>query len=408
VKILFFSDHFRPEPSAPAAHVHERARIWVEQGHQVTVVTSAPNFPEGRVYDGYRNRWRGIEEMDGIRVVRVKTLIAPNEGFIPRVADYASYMLSAYSFGLFEEKPDVVMSTSPHLFVPVAAAAWARTRNVPHVMEVRDLWPASIASTQAMRDGRLFRMLERLELALYRSSTRVLLLTESFRRDLVSRGVPAAKLDVVLNGASLDIFAPQPKDPALLDSLGLRGRFTVGYLGTVGLAHDLHNVIHAAELLRGTEVAFLIVGAGAAKAGLEEEARRLGLDNVVFVPRQLRERMPDFWSVCDAGLIHLRDDPLFATVIPSKIFESMAMGLPIVYAGPVGEGTEIVQRHDAGVVVPPAAPRALADAVLALAADPQRRAVLAEHSRAAAPLFSRARQAEATLAVLRAAVGNAA
>jgi colanic acid biosynthesis glycosyl transferase WcaI len=401
MKILFFTDHFRPEPSAPAAHVYERARIWAREGHNVTVVASAPNFPEGKLFPGYRNRWRTVEEMDGIRVVRVKTFITANDGFFLRVIDYVSYMFSSFIMAQLERTPDVVISTSPHLFVPVGALAWAKTRGVPHVMEVRDLWPASIASAAGLGTGWVYRLLERLELRLYRHSARVLLFTEAFRRDLLARGVPAERLDVVINGANLDLFAPRPRDEELARSLGLDGRFVVGYLGTLGLAHGLENVLHAAELLRDTTVTFLFVGVGAAKSGLEAEARRLGLDNVLFVPRQAKEEMPRYWSLCDAGLIHLKDDPLFATVIPSKIFESMAMGLPVMYVGPPGEGSLIVERHEAGVVVPAGNREALADAARALAADAGERERLAANSLAAAPNYSRERQAEATLDVLR-------
>src|SRR5262245_16123950 len=170
MNILFFSDHFRPEPSAPAAHVHERAKLWVTWGHRVTVLTSAPNFPEGKVYSGYRNRWRGVEMMDGIRVVRVKTFITRNEGFLLRTLDYLSYCLCASLFAWFEERPDVIISTSPHLFIAVAGVVHGRLRGVPHVMEVRDLWPASIAANASMRKGWIYRLLESLELWLYRKS----------------------------------------------------------------------------------------------------------------------------------------------------------------------------------------------------------------------------------------------
>ena len=146
LKILFLSDHFYPEPSAPAAHVFERAALWVSEGHSVTVVTSAPNFPEGRVFPGYRNSWRTRETLKGIRVVRVKTYMARNEGSFRRTLDYLSYMVSSFLFAFGEERPDVVVSTSPHLFVAVAGVMHASLRRVPHVFELRDLWPATIAA----------------------------------------------------------------------------------------------------------------------------------------------------------------------------------------------------------------------------------------------------------------------
>ena len=408
MRILFFSDHLLPEPSAPAAHVYDRARIWAEAGHDVTIIASAPNFPEGRVYEGHRNAWRRIEHRDGIRIVRVKTYIAPNEGTLRRSVDYASYMMSALFFALFERRPDVVISTSPHLLAAAAGAAFGRLRGVPHVAEIRDLWPASIASTTSLGRGRLYRLLERLELWVYRSSRRIIAFTPTYRDDMVARGVDASKIDVVINGADLRLFRPQAPNEALRARLGLGDAFVVGYLGTLGLAHGLHNVLDAAERLPAHGVRFLFVGTGAARAELMAEAERRGLVHVVFVDRQEKEAMPAYWSVCDASLVHLKDDPLFASVIPSKIFESMAVGLPVLYVGPEGEGSAIVRAEGAGVVVPPSDPDALADAVLGLADAPARRASLAAASLAAAPRYSRQRQADASLATLKRAAGTVA
>ena len=405
MKVLFFSDHFYPEPSAPAAHVYERAALWVKWGHSVTVITAAPNFPEGRVYPGYRNAWRHCEFVEGIKVVRVKTYIARNEGFFRRTLDYMSYMVSSFGFAFREPVPDVVISTSPHLFAAVGGLLHARLRRRPHVFELRDLWPASVAVNTGVSHGFVYRLLEKLELALYRASKRVLAFTESYRRDLVRRGIAPDKIDVVVNGANLSLFAPAPeRDAEIVRQYGLENALTVGYLGTLGLSHGLENVLAAADLLRGTRVRFLFVGVGAAKAALEKEAAVRKLDNVIFVPRQPREQIARYWSVCDLSLVHLKNDPVFSTVIPSKIFESMAMGLPVLYCGPASDGSEIVMRHEAGSFVPGADPAALAAAVMQLEGDRQLRARLAANSAAAAANYSRARQAELSLEVLRKAV----
>jgi colanic acid biosynthesis glycosyl transferase WcaI len=333
----------------------------------------------------------------------VLTYICANEGTIRRTLDYLSYAVSAFLMAWREQRPDVVISTSPHLFVPLAGVLHARLRRVPHVFEIRDLWPASITATQALAGATfLLRMLEKLELFLYRRSARILALTPAFKTDLVRRGISGEKVDVVINGANLDLFRPgMARDTETEARFGLNNRFVVGYLGTLGLAHGLENVVDAAERLRGTEVTFLFVGVGAAKADLEALVRRRGLDNVVFAQRQEKAAMPRFWSVCDASLVHLRAAPLFETVIPSKIFEAMAVGVPTIYAAPRGEGSRIVERHDAGIVVPPMDPAALASACLSLARDPPLRARLGSAAALAAPLYSRTRQAEDSLAVLQ-------
>ena len=406
-RITVFSDHFYPEPSAPAAHVYERARMWVKAGHDVTVICSAPNFPEGRVFEGYRNAWRQVETLDGIRVVRVKTFITANEGTIRRIFDYLSYMFSAWFFSFFEKKPDVMMSTSPHLFVPVAGVMSAMFRRVPHVFEIRDLWPASLGATGAVPNKRVLRVLEMLELWMYRRSRKILALTPSFKDDLIRRGIPAEKVEVVINGANLELFHPSEKKEAeIVQEFGLEGRFVVGYLGTIGLAHGLENTLAAADKLRDTNICFFFVGVGAAKETLQEKVAEMQLDNVIFAPRQLKEAMPRFWSVVDVSLVHLKNDPVFSTVIPSKIFESMAVGLPILYSVPEGDGSKIVREHDAGVVVPAMDPEALAAALRSLADDIEAYRTLAKNSADSAKLYSRDQQAIKSLEVLCSAFQN--
>jgi len=401
MKILFFSDHFKPEPSAPAAHVYERAKLWVKWGHKVTVITNFPNFPDGAVYTGYKNSWRIVEKMEGIRVVRVKTFIVPNKGFFLRILDYISYMISACFFAIFEKKPNVVISTSPHLFVPVAGVIYSMLRRVPHVFEIRDLWPASIISTGAMKDSSIYKLLESLELMLYRKSCKIITLTDSFTKDLISRDIPPDKINTVINGANLDLFRPRDKNTEIEARYGLKSKFVVGYLGTIGLASGLENIVLAAKLLKEEPIVFFLVGAGALKDKLIRLTSELELHNIIFTGRQLKEDMPRFWSVCDVSLIHLRNDKVFSTVIPSKIFESMAMGLPIIYVGPIGEGTAIVDFHRCGLVVQPDNPKALADAVRSFVTSGGKYDIFSKNSLAAAPIYSRERQASDCLKVLK-------
>lgn len=404
MKILFFSDHFYPEPSAPAAHVFERARFWAQWGHQVTVICAAPNFPEGKVFEGYTNAWRRVEDLEGVRVVRVKTLIAANEGFFWRTLDYLSYMCSALFFSLFEDRPDVVVSSSPHIFVGLAGLAGSFVRRCPHVLEVRDLWPASIGAVTPLRSGFVYRLLEKVEAILYRRSSRIISLTQSFVEHIRSSGVPENRIDVVINGANLELFSPRPRDEKIERQYGLENRFVVGYVGTLGLAHGLESLIEAARLVRDRNVVFFFVGVGAAKDSLRVRVDELGLHNVVFAPRQEKSDVPRFLSVCDVSLIHLRGAVVFEKVIPSKIFEAMAMGLPVLYVGPDGEGPAIVRSHEAGLWLPPGNPHALARAVEELASEPKRVRSLAEASLAAAPLYSRERQARSSFEALAKAV----
>ena len=401
MKILFLSDNFPPEGNAPATRLHEHAIRWVRAGHEVTVVTCAPNFPEGKLFDGYRNRWRQVEQVDGIRVVRVKTYITANEGFLRRTLDYKSFMLMGFVMGLFERRPDVVVATSPQFFCAMGGWALAVAKWRPFVFELRDLWPASIMAVGAMKKNLVIRVLEKIELFLYRRARAIIPVTESFREDLVARGVPREKIHVVINGVDLDRYEPRPRDPALEREFDLTGKFVAGYMGTHGMAHALPKVLEAAQLLLHREdIVFFFAGSGAERARVEQLVKERNLHNVRLIPRQPKERMPALWSACDLAIVPLRDTPVFATVIPSKIFEAMGMGVPILMSLPEGEATAIIRATASGVCVPPEDPQAMADAIAALADDPARMASLRQTARAAAPAFTRDAQARKMADVL--------
>jgi len=204
MKILFFTENFPPETNAIANRVFERALYWVKWGHSVTVITATPHFPQGRVFDGYRNRWHQVEMMNGIRVVRVKTFISANEGVVLRTLDFLSFMCTGFLAGLWQERPDVVAATSPQFFNAVAGWAVSRCRRIPFVFEIGDLWPAFIVAVGAMRPNLALRLLEKLELYLYRQSSRIAVLTQAFKDNLISRGIDAGKIHpffVEVNGS---------------------------------------------------------------------------------------------------------------------------------------------------------------------------------------------------------------
>ena len=409
MRILFVTENFPPETNASATRVFERACYWVADGHAVTVLTQAPNFPHGRLFPGWRNRWRQVETMGGMRVVRVKTYISANEGVARRTLDFLSFMAGALVAGLFERRPDVVIATSPQFFAAVGGWALAALKRVPFVFELGDLWPASIAAVGAMRPGPALRLIERLELFLYRRAACVVALTGAFKSNLVSRGIPPGKIAVVINGVDLPRYAPRPRDAALAAEYGIApDDFVIGYVGTHGMAHGLENVLAAAErTAQERRLRLLFAGPGSAREGLVAAAKQRGLGNVVFLPPQPKERMPEVWSLCDVALVHLRDSPVFADVIPSKIFEAMAMGLPILICVPEGEATRLVEAEGAGLAVAPGNPTALAEASLRLMRDETLRARLAAGALAAAPRHSRAFQARAMMEALRAATSGA-
>lgn len=353
MRILFLSDNFPPEVNAPASRTFDHCREWVKQGHQVTVITCAPNFPQGKVYPGYKNRLWQEEEMEGIRVIRVWTYIVPNKGFFKRTLDYISFSITAFLAGLFN-KTDLIVATSPQFFCALAGRTLSFWKRRPWVMEVRDLWPESIKTVGLVQKDNLFiRYFEWQEMRCYRSARRIVVVTDSFKQRMVERGIAADKIHVVKNGVNKDLFTPIPKDEALLDELQLRGKRIIGYIGTHGLAHKLDFILHCAKHLEErSDLHFLLLGNGAAKDGLLQLKEKLGCTNVTMLDSVPKQEVSRYISILDVSLINLRKSSLFTTVIPSKIFENAGMGIPILM-GVEGEAQQIVEGYGAGCCFEP-------------------------------------------------------
>lgn len=400
--IVLITDNFYPEGNAIASRVYERACYWVKWGHQVTVITSAPNFPEGKLYYGYRNKWYQAENLQGIKVLRVKTLIIANKGFLLRILDFLSFMLPAFIVGLLQKKPDVIVTTSPQFFGAIAACWVAKCKRVPLVLELGDLWPASIVGVGAMRDSLMIRVLEKIELALYRASTQIIVVSPAFKDNLVQRLVPTKKINVILNGVDLSKYAPQVRNATVTQQCGIPlDAFVIGYIGTHGMAHALANVLYAAELLRDQpQIYFIFVGTGAERESLIAQAEAMALKQVKFIPVQTKEKIGDFWSLCNVALVHFKNTPIFSGAIPSKIFEAMGMGLPILLAAPEGVASKIVMDEQVGRWVVPESPTALAQAIEQLYQNPLECQYWARNSLTAAQQHSRETQARLMLDVL--------
>lgn len=397
--ILFLTDNFPPEVNAPASRTFEHCREWVRLGHRVTVITCAPNFPKGRVFDGYENRLFSREDLEGVEVIRVWSYITANEGFLRRTLDYVSFMAAAVPASFRISRPDVIIATSPQFFTACAGYLISRLRRVPYVFELRDLWPESIRAVGAIKASWLLWALETLELFLYRKSELVISVTHAFKRNLVGRGIAPDRIHVVTNGADLNRFRPRPRNEVLARQLDLEGKFVAGYIGTHGMAHALRTLLDAARLLQDEgrdDIRILLLGDGASKAELKVYARALRLRNIVLVDSVPKDEVVDYWSLLDVSIIHLRKTDLFKTVIPSKLFECMAMGIPVLH-GVEGESAEILARCGAGRLFEPENAQALRARVVELAGDPALCRELGRNGVAGASGFDRRSLAESML-----------
>jgi glycosyltransferase involved in cell wall biosynthesis len=367
MRILYISQYYPPEVNAPAVRVSEISRRWAQQGHAVTVVTAFPNHPNGIVPEEYRRKLLAKETDHGVSVLRSLIYAAPNAHMLRRILSYLSFMFSAIISGMFRSgKQDMVIATSPQLLVALAGYVVSRFKRAPFVFEVRDIWPEEIVAVGAMRRGLAFRLLEKLEMFLYRRAALIVALAQGTVDILTSRGVPASKIALVPHGVDFDSFSSQSNDHALRDTLNLNGHFLVTYIGTHGMAHNLQTVLKAADRLRDhNDIRFLFVGDGADRDNLLRTQAEQGLDNVTLVPQQQRDSILRYYATSDLCLVPLRRAQLFTKNIPSKLYEIMAAGKPILI-GTEGESRRLVLRARAGLAYEPDNDADLADKIMHL------------------------------------------
>jgi glycosyltransferase involved in cell wall biosynthesis len=368
--IVFFSHYYPPEVNAPASRTADHCRLWAAAGHDVTVVTSAPNHPKGVVYSGYKNRLFQREMRDGVNVVRVWTFLAANEGFLRRTLNYVSFLLSATLALLRLSRPDVYVSTSPQFFCGLTGLVAVSLRRAPWVLEIRDLWPESIVTVGAMRKGLITRSLEWIERLAYRRADRIVSVTDSFVAHIAERCQDGKTIDVIKNGVDLVLFKRGNDGETVKQRFGLAGRIVAAYVGTHGMAHHLDTVLDAADRLRGDpRIGFLLVGDGAERKRLVERAANMGLDNLRIVGQLPKADMPAIWAATDVSIILLKKSETFTKVLPSKMFEAMAMECPIVL-GVEGEAKQLLEEAGAGIAITPEGVEELVAAVVRLANDP--------------------------------------
>ncbi len=382
MRILFLSHYFPPEVNAPASRTYEHCKQWVQDGHEVTVVTCAPNHPRGIVYDGYRNTLFQRTEKDGIQVLRVWTYVTANEGFLKRTLNYLSYMLAAVCVAPFLSNFDIVLSTSPQFFNGLAGYLVSRLKRLPWILEIRDLWPESIVAVGAITNRPVIRLLEGLESFAYRKADHLVVVTDAFKAHMMKRGIVSKKVTVIKNGVDFSLYKKPPHGSRDLSrELGLEGKFVASYFGTHGMAHHLETVLEAAhELREWKDIVFLLVGDGAERSRLVTMRDEMKLSNVVLLDQQPKKKMPELWSLSSVSVVLLKKSALFKTVIPSKIVESMAMERPVIL-GVEGESAELVLSAGGGLCIEPESSKDLAIQVLKLYRDPMLRQELGSSGR---------------------------
>ena len=355
MRILFLTDNFPPEVNAPATRTYEHCVKWVELGHQVTVITCFPNFPNGKVFEGYKNRFFKKESIDGINVIRVWSYIAENKGFVSRIIDYISYSFTSVIVGVFV-KTDIIIATSPQFFTAISGRLLSFFKGKPWIMEVRDLWPDSIVAVGSMSEkSKAFKILKRIEHHLYLNAQKIIVVTDSFKKYLIEKHfIPSEKIGVFKNGVLINNFKKIDSERLLKlrKSLGLENKIVISFLGTHGLAHGLRFILDSISKIKDNKYHFLFVGDGSEKQNLLEYSKTLDSNNFTFLDSVTKSEIPLYIDISDYSLVNLKKSNEFKNVIPSKIFENIAMYKPILL-GVEGESKELIEKYKVGIAFEP-------------------------------------------------------
>lgn len=370
MRIVVISHFFPPEIGAPSARLFEMAKHWVELGNEVHVITCFPNHPTGLIPEEYRGMKYMYEEMDGIHVHRNYVYATPNTGFIKKTLGHISFMLSSVFISMKKIKnPDVIITSSPTFFSIFSGYWYSLRKKAPFVLEIRDLWPAAMIELGVMKKGLITNILEKLELFFYRKSKSLIMVTKSFKENVVNRGIDRGKVHVITNGVNQELFYPKEKNKELINKYDLDNKFVISYVGAHGISQNLGTILKVAKRLeKVTELQFLFIGEGAEKNKLKQIAHEQEIDNVTFIDSQPKEMIPEFYNISDLSLIPLKNIELFKTFIPSKMFEIMACGVPIV-ASLEGEAADILNESQAAEVVKPDNPEEIMQAITRLKDD---------------------------------------
>lgn len=387
--ILILTQWYPPEP---VLLLQELAQSLQEQNHQVTVLTGFPNYPSGTLYPGYSLRPYQKEVIEGVEITRVILYPEHSSSGIKRALNYLSFALACLIFGAWNvPKPDVIFTYHPPLTVGLPTYVLSRLWNVPFVYQIQDLWPETLSATGMLHNKQILSLIGKVAKWLYSKADGILVISPGFRQNLISKGVPASKIDFVSNWVDTTVYYRAESDPELARELGMADHFNVMFAGNMGEAQGLETVIEAALLLKDMpNLQFVMVGDGIAESRLRQLVNQYQLANVRFLGRFQPQDMPRLYALADILLVHLKDNPLFHITIPHKTLAYLASGRPIL-AAVAGDVADMVSSIGAGVTCPPQDPQALAEAVRSLYEMPSEtlRAMGEKGEEAAATRFSR-------------------
>ncbi len=373
MRILIYSYNYHPEPIGIAPLMTELAEGLVKRGHEVRVVTAMPNYPQRQIYEGYRGKLFVTEEKNGVQIQRSFVWIRPQPNLLDRIMLDASFVLTSFVPAIKGWRPDVILTTSPSLpgCVPAALLGWLW--GCPVVLNLQDILPDAAIHVGLLKNKALIKVFQALEKFAYRTATKISVIADGFVDNLLQKGVKASKMVKIPNWVDVNFIRPLPKeDNAFRATHNLNGKFIVQYSGNIALTQGLETVIKAAsKLCHIPDIAFVIVGEAKGLQRLQQECQEFGATNVLLLPFQPREKLPEMLAAADIGLV-VQKKNVISFNMPSKIQVLLASGRALIASVPDnGTAARAINQSGGGKVVPPEDPQALADAILELYQAPE-------------------------------------
>jgi glycosyltransferase involved in cell wall biosynthesis len=373
MRILYISQYFYPEICAPSNRAYANAKCLAEKGYDVVVLTEMPNHPKGIILDGYKGKLFCRERMENFWINRVWVFTRVEKNFITRLLSYISFMLFGTIHSLLNwGKYDIVYISSPPLFVAgIGILLKFFFPEIKIVFEVRDLWPESAIALGELKNKLFISLSKALEKRIYKISEKIIVISKYIKRQIIKEGFHPEKIKIIYNGTDTEfVRRKEVVSKELFNEYKRLGKFMVVYAGNLGLAQGLDTILKAALQLKKENILFLFIGSGPKEVQLKQIVNTKNLTNVKFIGEVPREKIHEYLYLADCGIIPLRRLQLYKGALPSKIFDYMGCGLPILL-GIGGEAQEIVKKSRTGIAFKPDDSEDLAQKILWLKRNPE-------------------------------------
>ncbi|MGW6384437.1 glycosyltransferase family 4 protein [Peribacillus butanolivorans] len=352
MKILFLTQFFSPETGAASKRVYGLARQLVKLGHEVHVVTGMPNYPTGRIKDEYKKKFFCFEEIDGIKVSRYYVYASNKRSTINRLLNYFSLVLSSLFFLFKRRQIDIIITSSPPLFLGISGVIMSKIKKIPHVFDIRDIWPdVAVEIGEIKENSKIYKMMKKIEKFIYENSDILTVVTNGKRANLIKNGVSPNKIKLISNGFDEE-FLEIPINKEIADKYNLIGKFNLLYAGIIGIAQGIDIIIESAEKLKSNnEIQFVLVGNGVELERMKGLVKEKKLNNVIFTGEQPHVNIRSFLYYSSAALVPLKSEALKDSV-PTKLYEALGAGKPVILCAS-GDSVEVVNESNGGLIVKP-------------------------------------------------------